>query len=219
MGNRLTYEGVDGHVGVIVSDIDVFDRQYCKEYSMRQFLGLAIASAFLLSSTAVAEELKSGLGAGEMIGPFTVTKCAGAEDDSVEMGETLCYRCKNGSRPQVIVFTRGSNEKLVKLVKGLDAQLSENEDAQLRAFVNVMDESRDVASDKAKKLAATAKAKHIPFVVPTEFENGPENYGINPKAELTIIFANEAKVVANYSVSKLDELDIEAAMAHLKKIL
>ena len=82
-----------------------------------------------------------------------------------------------------------------------------------------MDESRDVASDKAKKLAATAKAKHIPFVVPTEFENGPENYGINPKAELTIIFANEAKVVANYSVSKLDDLDVESAMTHLKKIL
>lgn len=87
------------------------------------------------------------------------------------------------------------------------------------AFVNVLGDSRDVASDQAKKMAATAKVKHVPFVVPTEFENGPENYGINPKAELTIIFANEAKVVANYSVASLKDLKVKDAMSHLKKIL
>ncbi len=186
---------------------------------MRRILGLAAACAMVFSSAAVAEELKSGLGEGEMIGAFTVTKCAGAEDDSVAVGDTLCYRCKNGSRPQVMVFTRGSSEKLVKLVQELDEQLAKNEDVQLRAFVNVMDESRDVASDKAKKMASVAKTKGIPFVVPTEFENGPENYGINPKSELTIIFANEAKVVANYSVASLSDLKVEDAMSHLKKIL
>lgn len=98
---------------------------------MRRVLGLATACAFLLSTAAIAEEVKSGLGEGEMIGAFTVTKCAGAEDDQVAVGETLCYRCKNGSRPQVIVFTRSTDEKLVKLVQQLDEQLQKHEDAQL----------------------------------------------------------------------------------------
>ncbi len=186
---------------------------------MRQVLSLAAVVAMVFSSVAVAEDVKSGLKVGESIGAFYVTKCAGAEDDKVAAGEELCYRCKNGARPQVIVFTRNADEKLVKLVKQLDSQVQKNEDAQLRAFVNVLNDSRDVASDEAKELAKSSSATHVPFVVPNEFENGPENYGINPKAELTIIFANNSKVVANYSVSSLKDLKLDDVMGNLEKIL
>lgn len=186
---------------------------------MRRVLSLAAAFAMLVSSATFAEELKSGLKEGEGVGAFNVTKCAGAEDDKVAVGEKLCYRCKNGARPQVMIFSRGTNEKLVRLVKQLDAQVQKNSDAELRAFVNILGESMDVASDQAKKLAQTTEAKNIPFVVPVEHENGPENYGLNPKAELTIIFANESKVVANYSVSSVNDVKIKDVMGNLKKIL
>lgn len=186
---------------------------------MRRVLSLAAACAMLFSTAVFAEELKSGLKEGESVGAFDVNKCAGAEDDNVAVGDKLCYRCKNGARPQVMVFTRGVNEKLEKLVQRLDAQVKKNEEAQLRSFVSVLGESKDAATDEAKKLAKTTKAKLIPFVVPVEFENGPDNYGLNPKAELTIIFANESKVVANYSVASIDDLKVADVMGHLKKIL
>jgi len=185
---------------------------------MKSLLGLAVAMC-ICASPAIAEELKSGLQEGEGLGAFYVTKVTGAEDDGVPVNENLCYRCKNGSRPQVIVFTRSTDEKVVSLLKKLDAEVANKEDAQLRAFVNMLGGSKDAATDQVKKLATATKAKNIPFVVPNENENGPDNYGINPKAELTIIFATESKVVANLSYAKASELDVDAALKAVEKVL
>ncbi len=186
---------------------------------MRQLVSFALAVALLSPNFAVAEELKSGLAAGKSIAPFYVTKTAGAEDDGVACGDNLCYRCKNGSRPQVMVFTRSTDAKVVELVKQLDEQLQKNEEAQLRAFVNMLGDSKDAAADSVKKLATATKAQHVPFVVPNEFENGPEDYGISPKAELTIIIANEAKVVANHAFASAKDLDVKAVIGDITKML
>ena len=186
---------------------------------MKRVLGLFFAVALLVSGIAIAEDLKSGLKEGADIGPFDVTKCAGAEEDGVDVGKNLCYRCKNGARPQVMVFTRSSDEKVIELVKQLDEQLKKHEEEQLRAFVNVLGDSKDTATDEAKKMATASKAKLVPFVVPNEVENGPEDYGINAKADVTIIIANKSKVVANRAVASAKDLDIEAIMGDVKKML
>ncbi|MCP4175446.1 MAG: hypothetical protein GY758_32260, partial [Fuerstiella sp.] len=87
------------------------------------------------------------------------------------------------------------------------------------AFVNVLGEDKDDLSDAAKTLAKTSKATNVPFVVPNEFENGPDNYGISPKAEVTIILASGLGVKANIAVSDVNDLKTAAVLADLKKIL
>ena len=73
---------------------------------MKRFTIAATMTMLLASTTLVcADNEKSGLQVGERIGAFYVTKLAGAEDDGVAVGKNLCYRCKNGGRPQVMVFT------------------------------------------------------------------------------------------------------------------
>ncbi len=60
---------------------------------MRTLWRCSVAAVFLASvATAGAEELKSGLQAGDFVGAFDVVKCAGAEDDGVKEGRQLCYR-------------------------------------------------------------------------------------------------------------------------------
>lgn len=186
---------------------------------MRRLVSLAAAIAVLLSGVSLAEEMKSGLKEGAYIGAFYVTKVAGAEKDGKAAGDNLCYRCKNGGRPQVMVFTRSTDDKVVSLVKKLDASIKKHEESQLRAFVNMLGDSKDVATDEVTKLAKTSKAMQIPFVVPNEFENGPDDYGINPKAELTIIFANEGKVVANHAVASAKDLDVDKVLSTVVKSL
>ena len=186
---------------------------------MRQLVSFALALALVAPSFAVGEEAKSGLECGQGIAPFYVTKIAGAENDGVAVDDNLCYRCKNGSRPQVMVFTRSTDAKVVALVQKLDAELQKHEDAQLRAFVNMLGDSKDAASDSVKKLSSATKAKHVPFVVPNEFENGPEDYGISPKAEITVIVANEAKVVANHSAASAKDLDVDSIIKDIEKML
>lgn len=187
---------------------------------MKHVTIVSVAMALLAGvSIARAEEIKSGLKAGEMIDAFYVTKLAGADDDGVEVGKNLCYRCKNGARPQVILFTRSSDEQVVKLIQQLDAAIPKNTSKQLRAFVNYLGENKSAAKADAEKLAATTKAKNVPFVLPNEFENGPENYGINPKAEVTVILAEGGKVKANHAVASAKEIEVNTIIADLAKIL
>ena len=187
-------------------------------------LSLSLAVALMTAGSLFAEEaaskgLKSGPQDGEPIGAFYVTKVAGAAEDGVDEGQNLCYRCKNGSRPQVIIFTRSTDAKVKRLVSALDKAATENESSQLRVFVNVLGEDKEEISDAAKKLAAASKAKNVPFVVPNEFENGPDNYGINSKAAVTILLASDSTVKASHAVASADELKVAKVMKDLKKIL
>jgi len=187
---------------------------------MKCFKILAIAATLLIGSTfSYADEVTSGLKSGESIGPFNVTKVCGAEDDSVPAGKNLCYRCKNGSRPQVMVFTRSSDAKVLALVSKLDEAITKNSEKQLRAFVNYMGDSKDAASEGAKKLADSSKVKNIPFVVPNEFENGPEDYGLNAKAEITVLVATGGKVVSSLGYSKASDLDLDAVSKAVESAL
>lgn len=51
-------------------------------------------AALIVMATAVArgDDLKSGLQVDDPVGPFDVVKVAGAVNDSVKIGDTLCYR-------------------------------------------------------------------------------------------------------------------------------
>lgn len=187
---------------------------------MKRFAVTTVALALLLcSSVTNAEELKSGLKPGDAVDAFYVTKLAGAEDDGIKVGKNLCYRCKNGPRPQVMVFTRSSDEKIVKLVQKLDKAIADNSGKQLRAFVNFLGEDKASAKQDAEKLAMTSKAKHVPFVLPNEFENGPGNYGLNSKADVTVILAQGGKVKANHAFAKGGEVKVDAVISDLAKIL
>jgi hypothetical protein len=187
---------------------------------MMRFPVLSLLVAVSFAGAAVAEEkLKSGPQVGDKIEAFNVTKCAGAEDDGVEVGKNLCYRCRNSSKPQVIVFTRSTDPKVAELLRKLDTAIIEHEGEQLRSFVNLLGEDQEQLSETARKFAAASKTSHIPFVVPNEFENGPDNYGINPKAAVTIVMASDLGVKANHAVADVKELDVEAVLKDIEKII
>jgi hypothetical protein len=164
---------------------------------------------------ASAGEVKSGLGAGERIPAFNVVKVGGASADGVDEGKELCYRCKYGARPQVMVFTRVGGEAVTKLTKELNAAVAANEDKQLSAFVNVMNADKGTAEKDAKTLAAGSDK--VPVVVPVDNENGPTAYGINPDAEVTILIANKATVIASKGFPK-GEFNAEAVAKVIEEV-
>ena len=185
-------------------------------------LGLVVALAtggFASAEDAAKKQVKSGPQSGDSLAPFYVTKVAGAEEDGIEKGQNLCYRCRNGSRPQVVVFTRSTSPKVAELVKKLDAAVAEHESSQLRVFVNLLGEDKDDLEKKAKKFANKSEAKNVPFVVPNEFENGPDNYGINSKADITITLASDSKVKVSHGFAKAKDLNIDSVLGDLGKIL
>jgi hypothetical protein len=188
---------------------------------MKWFAGMSAIAILALATTAqAASEVQSGPQPGDKIAPFDVVKCAGATDDGVSVGDTLCYRCKYGAKPMVMVFTRKSDEQVAGLVKKLDKAVAKNSEKELKAFVNIVGESRSEAESSAKQLAKDTSVENVPIVVPEETTNGPDNYGINPDAVVTVIVARDGKVVASHGYSAApDSDDINQIMQDVDKAI
>ncbi len=182
-------------------------------------LSLGFVAAVALSGNVSAEEIQSGPKVGSSLGAFYVTKVAGAEEDGVDQGKNLCYRCRNGAKPQVIVFTRSTDPKVAELVRKLDKAVDTNSSSNLRVFINLLGEDKEDLTETAKSFAEKSKTKNVPFVVPNEFENGPDNYGINAKAAVTITLASDLGVKASHAVADAKDLDVESVLKDLTKIL
>jgi hypothetical protein len=172
------------------------------------------AALALFSTALLAADLKSGLQPGQPIPAFDVVKCTSV-DDGVKEGTQLCYRCKYGTRPMAIVFTRDSGEQVAKLAAKLDSSVAKNSEKQFKAFVNIMGSNRDDLEASAKSFGAKNKLANVPVVVPVEFENGPDNYGVNPKADVTVMLAVGGKVEASHAFAKgeLNDKAIDAILA------
>jgi hypothetical protein len=188
---------------------------------MKKLAILGVAAA-LTVSVAVAEDLKSGPQPGDPVGAYTVEKCAGNPNDNVDVGKNLCYRCMLGSKPVVMVFTRKADDKLAALVKKLDAKLPQHEDQKLSAFVNLIgSKNADELKTAAKQFGEKNKSEHVAIVVPEDSENGPEDYNINPDAEVTVIIYKDGTVAANHAFGpgKLDASGIKSVIDDTAKIL
>lgn len=184
----------------------------------RQFLGAVLSVAMVATVAVAADTSHVGLKQGDSIGAFYVTKIAGAVDDGVPQDQELCYRCKYGQRPMVMVFARKGSDKLNDLIVQLDKAVAENSDAQLKSFVTVVGADPAGLKKAANQICDQAKVKNIPFVVAADSENGPDNYRLDPKAEITVIVANESQVVSTYSFAA-DKIDAAAVLGKVKEIV
>lgn len=184
----------------------------------RTVFATVLAGMMLVAGFAGAEQgSDTCLKAGDAIGPFYVTKVAGPED-GVQAGKTLCYRCRYGSRPMVMVFTRETGDKVIDLAKQLDSAIAKNEDAQLRSFVTLIGGETDSLTQQAEKLAKASGVKNLPITVAEDTENGPTAYKIDPKSEVTIVVAKDGKVTAQHAFSA-SSLDVAAVMKEVASLL
>lgn len=120
-----------------------------------------------------------------------------------------------------MIFARKSDAALASLVKQLDTLVAEHADEKLSAFVNLLGEDREALEADAKKFAAKHKIANIPVVVPVEFENGPDNFGISPKADLTVMLYKALKVQANhvYGSGQFKSKNASEVLADVPKLL
>ena len=165
---------------------------------MRKAFLMAVALVLGVAVTASAE-VTSGPQVGDSVGAFTVTKFAGNADDGVEAGKSLCYRCKMGARPVVMVFARSADEKLAKLLKKIEEEVAEHESDKLSSFVNMIGTDAESLKKTAAEFVAKNELKRIAFVVPEDAKNGPPDFKIAPDADVTIICYKGGMVQANHA--------------------
>ncbi len=185
---------------------------------LRTILGSALALMLLTTTATAAEGDSECLKAGESISAFYVTKVAGADEDGVEKGQDLCYRCLYGSRPMVMVFARKTDGNVPALVKKLDDAIAANESAQLKGFVTLIGKDASALKQEGEKMAKKTGAKNVPFTVAKETESGPAAYRIPADADVTVVFANESQVVGTHTYAA-DQIDISALAEQVKQAI
>jgi hypothetical protein len=173
---------------------------------------VAAMAMVVLTAAVASAEVTSGPQVGERVGAFTVTKVTGNPEDGVDDGKKLCYRCKMGQRPVVMVFARSADEKLAKFLKKLEEEIAEHADTKLSAFVNMIGTDEASMKQAAADFVAKHDIKRVAFVIPEDAKNGPEDFKIAPDADVTVVCYKEGKVKANHAFAAggLSDEKIEA---------
>jgi len=182
---------------------------------MRKYMGVLAAALLLPAALIAADKVESGLKVGESVGAFNVRDITGPAK-----GETLCYRCRYGSRPTVTVFTRELNDDVKALVKKIDAKVGDNKDKKMAAFVVVLTTDPDKVEPKLTEFAKKDGVKNTPLTV-IEGEAGPEGYKISKDAEVTVMMWVEGKVKATHAFGKgeFKAKSVDGVVADTTKIL
>lgn len=174
----------------------------------------AVCSLFPTAVLAAGQCLKRG----DSLGVFYVTKVAGAEDDGVMVGQDLCYRCRYGSSPMVIVFARETGGNVTELVRQLDQAVLEYQELKFKGLVTLIGEDVAEVKKAACAVATQAQVKRLPVVVAKETQSGPPNYKLTDESAVTIIVARDSQVFSTH-VFTADSIDVAMVMSDVQEIL
>lgn len=155
---------------------------------------------------------------GDAVGVFYVTKVAGAVNDGVVPGDQLCYRCRYGSRPLVMIFARRTGGRLTELVRRVDRAVASNRSSSLKGMVTLVGSDATELKQHAETVARHASVREVPVVVSEERETGPVNYKIPADAAVTVVVAKDSQVVKLHTYD-VDKIDIGQVMTEVQQIL
>jgi len=177
------------------------DRTLDGDFDMR--CPSVMAVVLVLGASCLAQaEVTSGPQVGDSVGAFTVTKVTGNADDGVDDGKSLCYRCKMGQRPVVMVFARSADEKLATLLKKIEEEVEEHQSEKLTSFVNMIGADAEAMKKASAEFVAKHGLKRIAFVVPEDTQHGPPEFKIAPDADVTVVCYKGGTVKTNHAFSK-----------------
>jgi hypothetical protein len=157
----------------------------------------------------MAEEFKSGPKPGDEVGAFEVKKVTGAPEDGVAVGEQLCYRCRLGNRPVVMVFARAADKDLAALIKELDKTVARHSEQKMASFVNLMADKGEEIAKGAEKVIKDTEVENVAVVAPVDQAGTEKQFGLNKEAKLTVVIYNEGVVKATHAIPAKGEVKKE----------
>lgn len=174
----------------------------------RLLCGLAVA---VLTVGMAYADVESGPKAGEKVGELKVFGVAGTVE-----GKETDFAAERKDEPTVYLFVSAENfsRPMAKFMRTLDGKLGEIDKA---AGVAVwLGGDADAHKERLPKIQMSLKFDKTSLAVFAD-KSGPNGWGINPDAHLTVVVANKGKVVKSFSYTSVNETDVRAVLAELKK--
>jgi len=155
--------------------------------------------------------LQSGLKVGEKVPTFYVRAITGPLKN-----KSVCYVCRNGDRPVVMLFVRQITPELKTLLKRIDDEVDGHRASGLRSFaVFVAGDGKELLP-QVQTLAFDEKI-NLPLTIAAAPSDGSAGRSIHPDAVVTIILYRDQVVTANFAY-RADELKAEQTATVVKSI-
>ena len=167
------------------------------------------------AETKTAKPIKSGRRIGELVPSFYVRAVTGPNRN-----KSICYVCRNGDRPVIMVLMRRVHDDLTVLLKQLDKVVDKNRANGLRCFGVLIHEEPSKATPIVQTLAFNNKIR-IPLSVTTDVVSAPACQNLSPDAGLTVVLYRDLKVVKSYGFNsvELQKQDVTKVMSAVKELL
>ncbi|MFN0052694.1 MAG: hypothetical protein ACKV0T_10920 [Planctomycetales bacterium] len=153
---------------------------------------LSCASRGLLAE-GDSSELKSGLQVGEKVPTFYVRAITGPLKN-----KSVCYVCRNGNRPVVMLLVREVTPELTRLLKEVDQMIDSHRAAGLRGFGVFLARENQNLLPTVQTLAFNERLG-LPLTISAAPADGPAGQKVHPDAEVTVILYRELSVTANFA--------------------
>jgi hypothetical protein len=116
-------------------------------------------------------------------GPFTVRDVTGPA-----AGQDLCYICRYGGRPSLVVFTRTTEGHFANVAAAVDKLVAANKQARLAGFVVLLGENNKANRERLAGLAREHKLT-IPLTIAADGADGPKAYNLAEREFDTLVLA------------------------------
>ena len=150
-----------------------------------------------------AEPLRSGLQAGEKVRPFYVRAITGPLKN-----KSVCYVCRNGDRPVVMIVIRKITPELKTLIKGIDGEIDQHRAAGLRAFGVFLAGDGNELLPQVQTLAFDGKI-NLPLTIAAAPFDGSAGGTIHPEAAVTVMLYRDQIVTSNFAYRPFELHDRE----------
>lgn len=172
---------------------------------------------FILSAIALIAGADRGAGlrgpfqVGDKVPTFYVRAITGPLN-----GKSVCYICRNGDRPVVMVFVREITPELRKLLKGIDELVDTHRAEGLRSFGVFMANESKMLLPVVQTLAFDEKL-NMPLTISASSVDGAAGPHLQNDSAITIVLYRDQKVTANFSY-RAGELDSEGIVRVLSEV-
>jgi hypothetical protein len=151
-----------------------------------------IACGVLVGDEPVAQ-LVSGRAVGERVPQFFVRAVTGPL-----MNKSVCYVCRNGDRPVVMVLMRDVVEGMPALLKELDRCVDQHRAVGLRGFGVLLTENQRSAISRLQTLAFDNQLS-LPLTVASTQLDAPSSQNLHPDAAVTVVLYHDQTVITTHA--------------------
>lgn len=178
---------------------------------MRQLLVPVFVAAFVLSPHPARADVTSGPGEGNVVEKFKVAVVAGESS-----GKELDFVTERKDKPTVFVFVVADkfSRPMARFIKVLDDKLkADRTDVDIVAVWLTDDVAK--SKDYLPKAFGSLKTERTAWSVFPGAKTGPENLGINPDADITVVVTDGAKAKFSKGYLSINETEVPKVLETL----